>query len=119
MTTTDVYGLIRYSDGTYDFMLTNLTDAAALGEVKVVDLAGANPVSLKDKAKGKTISRIMAAVCDGSILTQFGVKKNSVFVFHAYGGERLANGPASTNLDAWDLNIEVDDTTTLHAVTDD
>lgn len=119
MTTTDVYGFIHYLDGSYDFVLTNLTDAAAAGEVKVVDLAGANGVSLKDKAKGKVIDRLCIAVCDGSILTQFGVKKGGAYVFHTYAGERVASSPQAANMDAWDLNIEVDDTTLLYAVTDD
>ena len=120
MTTTDVYGYNEYLDGTLDPIgATNLTDGAAAAEVKVCDLAGANGQSLKDRARGKTIGRIVVAVCDGSILTQFGVKKNGVYVYHTYGGERLANGPQAANLDVWDLAIEVDDTTLLYAVTDD
>ena len=119
MTTTDVYGYIECASGRLQMVYTNLTDAAAAAEVKAVDLAMANAQSLKDILRGETIVRMCMAVPDGSILTQLGIKKNGTYVYHTYGGERVASSNQSSNLDIWDLDILVDETTMLYAVTDE
>lgn len=119
MTTTDVYGWIKTASGRFFHVFTNLTDAAAAGEVKIVDQGFGNALSAKDAMRGETIVRMAIAVCDGSILTQFGIKKGGTYVYHMYGGERVASGGIASNLDVWDLAIPVDDTTLLYAVTDD
>ena len=119
MTTTDVYGFVETASGKFFHIFTNLTDAAAAGEVKIVDQGFGNAQSVKDALRGETITRCAVAVCDGSILTQFGIKKGGAYIFHSYGGERLASGPQATNLDIWGLSIPVDDTTLFYAVTDE
>ena len=118
MTTTNVSSIIHTSDGMLYHGEGEPTDAAAASEHNIRDIAGTSQ-SVKDALRGKTITRIEIQASDGSILTSFGIMKNSQYIYFTYGGERVASSPSTTNLDIWDLNILVDETTKLMIVTDE
>lgn len=118
MTTTNLNGFIKTASGKYLHLEGEPTDAAAASELQVKDLANI-AVSLYNAARGETISRIALQASDGSILSSLGIYKNGQYSHFFYGGERVANSPITSNLDIWDLNVEVDETTKLMVVVND
>lgn len=115
MTTTNLNGIVTTIDGDFYHLEGEPTDAAAASELNIRDVAGTSQ-SMKDALRGKAISRIQLQASDGSILTSMGVMKNGQYIIFVYGGERLASSPQAANIDVWDLNIPVDDTTKVMVV---
>jgi hypothetical protein len=105
MTTTDVLGRLKTSDGGLHFLFGNGFTDGTETELKVYDLAG-NSVSVGDHLHGKTLQELGLQLTDGSILT-------TAILYGADGGivaswrgcERITGNSFFYNMEAKKLAI--------------
>ena len=116
MTTTNLVGRIRTSDGNLYVTQGEPTDAAAESEHKILDIAGSQK-SLKDVILGKVITDLDIQASDGSIFTSTNIYGPGGVRLHSLlGGERIASSPEIWNISLHGVQIPVTESTIIKVV---